>query len=66
MSDNYAALNNIFQAKATLQSIINNYNGDQELLDEANTKYNALLLKELDNTKIDMNDKNSGELEFAK
>lgn len=66
LSDNYAALNNIFQAKATLQSIINNYNGDQELLDEANTKYNALLLKELDNTKIDMNDKNSGELEFAK
>lgn len=66
LSDNYAAVKNIFQAKATLQSIINNYDEDQDLLDEANTKYNALLLLELENSKIDMNEKNSNELEFAK
>lgn len=64
LADNYTALDNVFQAKATLQSIIKNYKGDQELIDEANRKYNALLEKELQDTKIDMDSTNTKEVKF--
>ncbi|NNC96245.1 MAG: tetratricopeptide repeat protein [Chitinophagales bacterium] len=38
MSDNYVELDNDFQARATLQSVVDNYTGDKQLLDEAKRK----------------------------
>ena len=64
LSDNYYALDNIFQAKATLQSIINNYSGDQTLINEANEKYNILVEAEKSGSKINLNNKKSEEVEF--
>ncbi|MDC0231327.1 tetratricopeptide repeat protein [Aureispira] len=38
LADIYAEKGNLFQSKATLQSIVDNYDGDQDLLDEAKRK----------------------------
>ena len=43
LADIYAEKDNMFQAKATLQSIIDNYDGDQDLLNEAQSKLQAIL-----------------------
>lgn len=51
IADNYSAQNNFFQAKATLQSIIDNYNG--ELLPEAKAKLQEVKEKELQKSKIE-------------
>lgn len=64
LADNYKELDNIFQAKATLQSILNNYSGDQTLIDEAQQKYDTLLVLELKDSKIDLNNENSDEIKF--
>jgi len=63
LADNYTALDNIFQAKATLKSIIDNYTGDQILITEAQTKYDKLIKLELKNSKIDLEEEKE-ELEF--
>ncbi len=64
LADNYEGLDNIFQAKATLQSILNNYHDDQEIINEAQQKYDALVEKELKNSKLDLDSGNDGEVEF--
>ena len=64
LADNYAAFDNVFQAKATLRSILDNYDGDQGLLNEAQTKYDKLVKIELENSKIDMTEP-SDEVEFS-
>ena len=38
IGDNYTSLEDFYQAKATYESILENYKGDKELLDEARTK----------------------------
>lgn len=55
ISDNYVMLDNAFQAKATLQSIVDNYTGDAALLQEAKDKLNKLKADEIKNSKIDLN-----------
>jgi len=52
MSDNYAALDNQFQAKATLESIVANYTGDEKVLQEAREKLEALTNKEIGKSKL--------------
>ncbi len=52
MAENYAALDNQFQAKATLESIVANYTGDEKVLNEAREKLEALRNKELDKSKL--------------
>lgn len=52
IADNYYALGNAFQAKATLESIVENYDGDQEVLNEAKTKLENLKNEELKKSKI--------------
>jgi len=52
VADIYAEKDNLFQAKATLQSIIDNYNGDQELLDEAKQKLQNVIDAEKGKSKI--------------
>ena len=42
LADNYVALKDNFQAKATLQSIIDNYKGDDDVLPAAKQKLEAL------------------------
>ncbi len=52
VSDNYYALNNAFQAKATLESIVENYTGDKTVLDEAKTKFEKIRTEEINKSKI--------------
>lgn len=42
LADNYIALKDTFQAKSTLQSIIDNYEGDDDILPEAKQKLEQL------------------------
>ena len=64
ISDNYVMLENSFQAKATLQSIVDNYKGDAALLKEAKDKLNKIKSDELENTKIDLNTNEGDTIEF--
>lgn len=64
IADNYTALNNIFQAKATLQSIVDNYKGDKALLDEAKTKLQALKQLEIEKSKLDLNPHQQDTIQF--
>lgn len=52
LSDIYAEKDNLFQAKATLQSIVDNYNGDQDLLNEAKQKLQNVINAEQGRSKI--------------
>lgn len=52
IADNYYAQNNSFQAKATLESIVNNYTGNQDILNEAKEKLEKIRTEELNRTKI--------------
>ncbi len=51
LADDYAAQNNTFQAKATLESIINNYQG-QDLVDTAKQKLAAIETQEAQNSRV--------------
>lgn len=55
MSDNYYALGDKFQAKATLESIIQNYEKEDELKQEARSKLQKLVDEELSKTKLKSN-----------
>jgi hypothetical protein len=52
VADNYYAQGNTFQAKATLESIVQNYEGDKAVLDEAKTKLEKIRTEELNKSKI--------------
>ena len=52
MADNYYALGNAFQAKATLESIIQNYDGDKTVVEEAQTKLEKIRTDEMNKSKI--------------
>ncbi|MES2620816.1 MAG: tetratricopeptide repeat protein, partial [Bacteroidota bacterium] len=52
VADNYLAQGNLFQAKATLESIVENYEGDKALLEEAKTKLEKVRAEELNKSKI--------------
>ena len=58
LADIYAEKDNLFQAKATLQSIVDNYKGDQALLDEAKRKLQ--LVKDAEKTKSKIKKENPG------
>ena len=46
LADNYVKIGNSFQAKHTLKSVIENYDGDQAVINEAQNKLDAILLSE--------------------
>ena len=50
--DDAVAQGNTFQAKATLESIVDNYEGDKAVLDEAKTKLETIKSEELKQSKI--------------
>ena len=52
IADNYYAQGNSFQAKATLESIVQNYDGDAVVLAEAKTKLEKIKSEELNRSKI--------------
>lgn len=52
LADIYAEKGNLFQAKATLQSIVDNYTGDQELMDEASQKLKLVKEAEANKSKL--------------
>ena len=52
VADNYYALGNAFQAKATLESVVQNYEGDNTLLEEARTKLENIRKEELNKSKL--------------
>ena len=53
IADDYNGMGNSFQAKATLESIVENYKGDQSLIDEAKSKLNKLNADALEHSKIE-------------
>jgi tetratricopeptide (TPR) repeat protein len=63
LADIYAEQDNLFQAKATLQSIVDNYEGDQDLLNEAKRKLKLVIDAEKSKSKIKPANLN-GELEM--
>lgn len=63
LADIYAEQDNLFQSKATLQSIVNNYEGDQDLLNEAKRKLQRVIDAEQSKSKIKRANLN-GELEM--
>ncbi|MGH1336654.1 MAG: tetratricopeptide repeat protein [Aureispira sp.] len=63
LADIYAEQDNLFQAKATLQSIVDNYKGDQALLDEAKRKLRLVKAAEQNSSKLKQDNPN-GELEM--
>jgi len=52
MADNYYAQGNAFQAKATLESIIQNYDGDKTVLEDARAKLEKIRTDEMNKSKI--------------
>lgn len=52
MADNYYQLGNVLQAKATLESIVANYKGDDTLLEEAKAKLDEINNEELKKSRI--------------
>ncbi|MBX7093227.1 MAG: tetratricopeptide repeat protein [Flavobacteriales bacterium] len=46
LADNYLALNDAFQAKATLKSVIDHYVGDDDIVATAQQKYDAIIQSE--------------------
>ncbi len=52
IADNYNAQGNAFQAKATLESIVENYDGDKAVMEEAKTKLEKIRTEELNKSKI--------------
>jgi len=52
IADNYYAQGNTFQAKATLESIVENYEGDKAVLDEAKAKLETIRSEEMKKSKI--------------
>ncbi len=52
IADNYNAQGNSFQAKATLESIVENYEGDAAVLQEAKDKLEKIRSEELNKSKI--------------
>lgn len=63
LADVYAEQGNLFQAKATLQSIVDNYKGDQALIEEAKRKLKKVKEAEQNNSKLKPDNPN-GELEM--
>ena len=58
LSDDYLQLNDAFQAKATLQSIIDNYDGkDNTIVTRCKEKLNAILEKEKEQSATETKDK---------
>ena len=53
IAENYAALDNVFQARATLQSIVDNYRGDEALLDEARRRLDELTAEQEKSAPVD-------------
>lgn len=52
IADNYYAQNNTFQAKATLESIIENYEGDVTIIAEAKAKLEKIREEEINKSKL--------------
>ncbi len=52
IADNYWKLDNSFQAKATLESVLDNYSGDQKLINEATELLEMIKLEEINTSKI--------------
>ena len=63
LADIYAEKGNLFQAKATLQSIVDNYKGDQKLMDEASQKLALVKKAEANKSKLKRENPN-GEMEM--
>ena len=56
MSDIYKDDNKLLQAKATLQSLLDNYSQDDDVKAEAQQKLDAILASEMDNSRLKQQD----------
>ena len=65
IADNYSAMNELFQAKATLDSVIENYKGnDASILDEAKQKRAKIISKERNQSTIIATDEQNNQLQL--
>lgn len=64
LADVYVAQDNLFKAKATVQSILDNYTKDDEWRALALAKYAEIEAKEASKSKIALPDKNDSQLKF--
>ena len=64
LSDVYSKKGEAYQAKQTLKSIVDNYVGDQELMEDAKRKLDKILAEEKANSKLEDQDGSSEELEL--
>ena len=55
LADIYRDQDELYQAQATLQSVIDNYSGDQAVIDEAKRKLKQIEEMQLDQSKLDLN-----------
>jgi TolA-binding protein len=63
LADDYAALKDTFQAKATLQSVIDNYKGDDDIIPTAKQKLEQLSPNGIDQKPSDTTNKKKGNKE---
>jgi tetratricopeptide (TPR) repeat protein len=63
LSDMYADDNKLLQAKATLQSLLDNYSQDDDVRAEAKEKLEKIMQQEMDNSKLKLND-NGSQMQF--
>lgn len=66
IGDNYAALQDFYQAKATYESILENYKGDKDLIEEAKNKLQQAKDAELLKSKIDISNGTETKIEVEK
>ena len=64
LGDIYKKQGELFQAKQTLKSIVDNYDGDLELLEKAKKKYSQILNEEKSKSKLEDEKENSKLLEL--
>lgn len=55
IGDNYLKTDDIFQAKATIESLLNNYDGDKTLVEEAKQKLAEIEKKGQEKSKVEFN-----------
>ena len=63
LSDIYKDDKKILQAKATLQSLLDNYSQDDDVKAEAQQKLDAILATEMDNSRLKLQD-NGTQMQF--
>jgi len=64
LGDIFMKKGDVYQAKATVKSIVDNYRGDKKLEQEAKAQLNKIIAKEKAKSKLEEEESNDGEIDF--